>query len=53
MDEGLRKRLSRRVRQLVREHQYAIDPHSHEDYPQRKIGVDDILVVLKVGEIKF
>ena len=52
MDELVRKGLSRKIRALVRLGRYQIDSHAYADYPERKITIDDILEVLKVGEIE-
>lgn len=52
MDLDAKKKFSTQIRRLVRQHDYQIDPHAYEDYPERNIGIDDILEVLKTGEVE-
>lgn len=52
MENDLKKSLTAQIKRLVRQLDYQIDPHAYKDYPERSIGVDDILEVLKTGEIE-
>ncbi len=44
-------KLTAKVKRLVREREYDIDPHATENYPEREIFVDDVLETLKTGSI--
>jgi hypothetical protein len=52
MDSEAKRELTFLVKRLIRQKDYLIDPHTYQDYPEREIGIDDILEVLKTGEIE-
>lgn len=52
MDSEVKKGLTSQVKRLVRTKEYQIDPHAYMDYPDRQIFIDDIIEVLKTGEIE-
>lgn len=52
MDSTAKQKLSTQIRRLVRQNDYQIDPHAYLHYPERQIGIDDILEVLKTGEVE-